>query len=132
MDLGKAPTADIHVPEPNRCQPTWHASAISLLGDQWFLIALGILIAIASQVQVPDSQQHVKEITITYLCVSIIFFITGCTLDTKTLLQNYARWKLHLFVQVQCFLMPSAVVFGVVSATATDRNFMDPGLLVGL
>ena len=52
-------------------------------------------------------------------------------LDTKVLLQNYGRWKIHLFVQVQCFLMTSALVFGLVSAVATSR-FMDPGLLVGL
>ncbi|KAK3650684.1 hypothetical protein LTR56_006089 [Elasticomyces elasticus] len=105
---------------------------LSLLEDQWFLIALGILIAIASQVQVPESHQHVKSTVVTYLCVSVIFFITGGTLDTQILLQNYARWKLHLFVQVQCFLGCSAVVFGVVSAAATDHTFMDPGLLVGL
>lgn len=52
-------------------------------------------------------------------------------LDTKVLLHNYGRWKIHLFVQVQCFLMTSALVFGLVSAVATSR-FMDPALLVGL
>jgi sodium/bile acid cotransporter 7 len=76
--------------------------------------------------------QHAKETVVTYLCVSVIFFITGCTLDTNVLVQNYGRWKLHLFVQVQCFLMTSALMFSVVSATATNHHFMDPGLLVGL
>jgi len=111
----------------------WLRVTLTALKDQWFLISLGLLIAIASQVQVPTTHQHVKEITVTYLCVSIIFFITGCTLDTRTLLQNYGRWKILLFVQLQCFLMTSAVVFGLVSAVATDgSHFMDPGLLVGL
>ena len=55
---------------------------------------------------------------------------TGSTLDTKVLLKNYGRWKINLFVQIQCFLMTSALVFGLVSAVATSR-FMDPGLLVG-
>jgi hypothetical protein len=99
--------------------------------DQWFLLALGVLIAIASQVQVPASHQQLKETVVTYLCVSIIFLMTGCTLPTRTLIENYSRWKIHLFVQVQCFLMTSAILFGVVSAAATNKDFMDPGLLIG-
>lgn len=102
------------------------------LKEQWFLVALGILIAFASQVQVPESQQELKTTIVTYLCVSIIFFLTGCTLPTRTLLDNYSRWKLHLFVQVQCFLMTSAIIFGVVSLCALNRDFMDPGLLIGM
>lgn len=107
-------------------------SVVEYFKDQWFLVALGILIAISSQVQVPASGQQMKKTVITYLCVSIIFFITGCTLSTRTLLENYSRWKLHLFVQVQCFLMTSAAIFGIVSLCATNPDFMDPGLLVGL
>jgi hypothetical protein len=102
------------------------------LEDQWFLGALGCLIAIASQYQVPTKHQAQKSTVVTYLCVSIIFFITGCTLSTKTLIQNYARWKLHLFVQVQCFLLTSALCFAIVSGCATNPKFMDPGLLIGL
>ena len=103
-----------------------------LLLDQWFLLALGILILIASQVQVSDSQQEIKETVVTYLAVAVIFFITGCTLPTKVLLQNYSRWRLHLFAQVQSFLLTSAIIFGVVSACATNPDFLDPGLMVGL
>lgn len=112
----------------------WPATIRSVLWyfkDQWFLIALGVLIAIASQVQVPASQQELKTTVVTYLCVSIIFLMTGCTLPTRTLIENYSRWKIHLFVQVQCFLMTSAILFGVVSAAATNKDFMDPGLLIG-
>ena len=103
-----------------------------LLLQQWFLVALGILIAISSQVQVPVSQQAIKETVVTYLCVSVIFFITGCTLPTRVLLDNYSRWKLHLFVQLQCFLMTSAIAFGIVSATASNPKFMNPAVLVGI
>lgn len=109
----------------------WPKEALDILREQWFLIALGLLIAVASQVQVPLSQQDIKQTVTSYLCISIIFFTTGCTLDTKTLLQNYSRWKLHLFVQAQSYIMTSLVVLAVVSATATS-HFMDPGLLVGL
>ena len=116
-------------------RPRWRRviSTIQWLAfDQWFLFALGLLILISSQFQVSAAHQGKKETVITYLCVSIIFFITGCALPSKTLLDNYARWKIHLFVQIQSFLMTSALVYGVVSLCATNTNFMDPGLLVGL
>lgn len=116
-------------------EPKWrqHFSAVKwFLKDQWFLLALGCLVLIASQVQVPAPQQNIKETVVTYLCVAVIFFVTGCTLPTRVLMQNYSRWKIHLFVQIQSFLMTSAVVYGVVSLCATNRNFMDPGLLVGM
>lgn len=110
----------------------WIKSSLSLLSDQWFLIAIGIVVAIASQVQVPQAQQDLKRTIILYTGVSVVFLITGCTLDTRILIQNYSRWKVHLFVQGQCFLVCSAIAFGVVAATATNRHFMDPGLLVGM
>ena len=94
-----------------------------LIKDQWFLIAMSILILISSQVQVPDAQQRVKRTVITYLSVSVIFFCNGCTLDTKLLIENYMRWKLHIFVQLQCYLVTSAATFGIVSLCAIDPNF---------
>ena len=103
-----------------------------LVYDQWFLVALGVLILIASQVQVPESQQQTKETIVTYLAVAVIFFITGCTLPTTVLLQNYRRWRLHLFSQVQSFLLTSAIAFGIVSACAANPDFLDSGLMVGL
>ena len=103
-----------------------------LVLDQWFLLALGCLVLISSQAQVARSQQHKKAIIVTYLCVAVIFIITGCTLPTNVLLDNYKKWKIHLFVQIQCFLVTSAIVFAVVSLCATSRTFMDAGLLLGL
>jgi sodium/bile acid cotransporter 7 len=115
-----------------RTRPEWLDIILTTLQDQWFLVGIGVVITIASQVQVPREHQKLKETLTTYLSVSIIFFITGCTLDTRVLIQNYSRWKVHLFVQGQCFLMTSAIAFGVVSASATKKDFVDPGLLVGL
>jgi sodium/bile acid cotransporter 7 len=127
-------TATIAIPTnpSKRKRPEWLDILLTTLQDQWFLVGIGVVITIASQVQVPREHQKLKESLTTYLSVSIIFFITGCTLDTRVLIQNYSRWKVHLFVQGQCFLMTSAIAFGVVSATATKRDFVDPGLLVGL
>ncbi|RMD43568.1 hypothetical protein DV735_g1553, partial [Chaetothyriales sp. CBS 134920] len=100
--------------------------------DQWYLIGMGIVILIASQVHVPLSHQDVKQEVVSYVTVSIIFFIAGCTIRTRTLLENYAKWKHHLFIQVQCFLMVSALMFAVVSLTATNHHFLDAWLLIGL
>lgn len=82
--------------------------------------------------QVPSAQQATKETVVSYLCVSIVFLITGCTLPTRVLIENYARWRVHLFVALQCFLVTSATIFAVVTACATNKDFMDPALLVGL
>lgn len=112
-------------------QRYWVAIKWYLL-DQWFLLAVSLGIIISSQVQIPEAHQHQKETVVTYLCVSIIFLVTGCTLSTRTLLQNYSKWKIHLFVQVQCYLLTSVLAFGIVSACATNPEFMDSGLLIGL
>ena len=100
--------------------------------DQWFIVILGILILVSSQVQVPVAQQFEKENVINYLCVSLIFFINGVTLPTRTLIDNLSRWREHLFIQLQSYFMASAVTFGVVSAAASNKDFMDPSLLVGM
>jgi sodium/bile acid cotransporter 7 len=110
----------------------WWRKVLSAILGQWFLISLGLVILLASQVQVPISHQKMKATLVSYLCVSIIFFLTGCTLNTRVLLENYSRWKLHLFVQIQCYLMTSAIIFGIVSLCATNPNFMDAGLLLGM
>ena len=118
---------------PSESKWRQHLSLVKwFLVDQWFLLALGCLVLIASQVQVPASRQGKKEIVVTYLCVAVIFIVTGCTLPTRVLIQNYTRWKIHLFVQIQSFLMTSAIVYGVVSLCAMNPKFMDPGLLVGM
>ncbi|EAW08584.1 bile acid:sodium symporter family protein [Aspergillus clavatus NRRL 1] len=100
--------------------------------DQWFLIVMGILIAFSSQVQVPRAHQELKQTMINYMSVAIIFLINGCTLPTTVLVENLGRWKIHIFVQVQCYLLTSATSYGVVSAAAANPRFMDPALLVGI
>ncbi|KNG81613.1 sodium bile acid symporter family protein [Aspergillus nomiae NRRL 13137] len=99
---------------------------------QWFLFGIGIVILIASQAPAPTKDQDLIETVISYLCVTIIFLITGCTLSTRALIENYSRWKVHLFVQIQCFLFTSASVYAVVSLCATNPSFMDEALLIGL
>ncbi|KAJ4383821.1 hypothetical protein N0V86_000664 [Didymella sp. IMI 355093] len=117
-------------PQPSKLKKTirW---LLWFLKDQWFLLAMASIILISSQVQVPASQQKIKRTAITYLSVSVIFFINGCTLPTRLLIENYMRWKLHFFVQLQCYLVCSAATFAIVSLCATNPTFMDPWLLIG-
>jgi solute carrier family 10 (sodium/bile acid cotransporter), member 7 len=132
--LNQAPSNDSPQTSMTEKPPkkSFGGSIFGFCKEQWFLITMAILILIASQVQVPKSQQKIKSLVVSYLCVSVIFFLTGCTLKTQVLIDNYSRWKLHLFVQVQCFGLTSLIMYGIVSAAATNRNFMDPGLLVGM
>lgn len=138
--------------QKNLSQPRWKAAMRAVgwfLLDQWFLIAMALLIVISSQVQVPLDKQQLRQTIVTYLSVAIIFFVclrlsthckpstdnpqvTGCNLKTRVLIENYTRWRVHLYIQLQCFLMCSAIVFGIVSAAATNPDFMDPAMLIGL
>ncbi|KAF1958981.1 hypothetical protein CC80DRAFT_514948 [Byssothecium circinans] len=119
----------------NKPKPTHATKLFGILKwfvvDQWFLLAMAAIILISSQVQVPNAQQHVKRTVVTYLSVSVVFFVNGCTFPTRVLIENWKRWKLHLFVQLQCYVVTSAAAFAVVSLCATNPNFMDPWLLIG-
>ena len=82
--------------------------------------------------QISSFQQQTKEIIVAYLCVSLIFFITGRMLPTNVLIANYSRWRIHIFILLQSFFLTSAIVYAVVSICAINTDFMDAGLLVGL
>ena len=58
-----------------------------ILFDQWFLFALGLLILIASRIQVPQSRQHEKEIVVTEEISSAAFTVSRtCRLSSVELL----------------------------------------------
>ncbi|KAF2756001.1 sodium bile acid symporter family protein [Pseudovirgaria hyperparasitica] len=105
---------------------------ISFAKDQWFLIVMGILIVVASQAPVPLSQQKTKTNVINYLAVSLIFFLNGCAIPSRDFLENLKRWRVHIFVQLQSFVLASAVGFGVMAATGSNAQFFDQELLVGV
>ena len=50
----------------------WIKHTLRFVVDQWFVIGLGLVIAIASQVQVPQSRQKLKSTVVSYTAVSII------------------------------------------------------------
>ena len=74
------------------------AGALWLAMDQWFLLMVGVLVLVASQVQVPSKHEALKIEVVNFLCVGIIFCITGLTLPTRVLIKNASRIWLHLYV----------------------------------
>lgn len=100
--------------------------------SQWFLLALLLLIVVSSQVQVCLSDLDLKERVVEHLSVAVIFFINGCTVETRTLLDNALSWRAHVFIQGMSFFFTSATMLGIVTAVATRQAFMDPALLNGL
>lgn len=128
IEKSKAPT--LSESAPTRAA-RWKKRVLTFLSDQWFLLSMAVMIPITSQHQLPTSVQRSKSTAVFYTCVSVIFFITGCTLDSSVLARNYKRWQTHLYVLFQCFLVCSSLVFGIVSAAGTNRT-LDPGVLVGL
>jgi hypothetical protein len=65
-------------PEPTSMQDGTKSrlqQCLAILSEQWFLIALGILIAFASQIQVSMAHQEQKRTLTSYFCISIIFFV---------------------------------------------------------
>lgn len=76
------------------------------------------------------SIQEQKSVAVFYTCVIVIFLITGCTLDSSVLARNYKRWRTHIYVLGQCFLVCSSLLFDIVSAAGASRN-LDPGILIG-
>jgi sodium/bile acid cotransporter 7 len=40
--------------------------------DQWFLVAMGFVILLSSQIQVPEARQQSKRVVVTYVAVSVI------------------------------------------------------------
>ncbi|OTA95171.1 hypothetical protein M434DRAFT_226228 [Hypoxylon sp. CO27-5] len=103
-----------------------------LIKDQWFIITLLLLILISSQKQVPREQQQIKDTVVQNLAVTAIFFVNGCTIQTQVLVKTIRCWKIHIFVQVLCFLFTSSTALAVVTATATNPALIDAALLNGI
>lgn len=86
----------------------------------------------SSQVQVPQSGRYLKERLVQYLSVAVIFFINGCTIETRMLMDSALRWRAHVFIQGMGFFFASATMLGIVTAAATNPAFVEPALLNGL
>lgn len=55
-----------------------------------------------------------------YVCISLIFFISGLQLAPAKLKENLTNWRLHIIVQGISFLVTPAIVLG--ESILTDAN----------
>jgi sodium/bile acid cotransporter 7 len=111
----------------------WSRWTLDFAIEQWFLLAMGILIMLAHFFpNVGRRGGSVRsEYTVNYLAVAIIFFISGLSLPFPKLVKHAKNLRLHLIVQVYAFLFTSAVFYGIAAAASTNPN-ISTSVLVGL
>ncbi|KAK4054691.1 LRR receptor-like serine/threonine-protein kinase RGI2 [Microbotryomycetes sp. JL221] len=105
--------------------------------DQWFLIGIGVVIALAHSFPnvAKDNGAIKSEYTISFLAVAIIFFISGLSLPLANLVKRIWDWKLHLVTHITSFLVFPAIVYAIVNCVrAADPDFerFDRYALVGM
>ncbi|OCF75057.1 sodium/bile acid cotransporter 7-B/bile acid cotransporter 7-B [Kwoniella mangroviensis CBS 8886] len=107
---------------------------LGFLLDNWFLIGIGVSIALAWRFPnvAADGGVIRSEYSIKYGAIAIIFLITGLTLSTKSLYVQLRNWKLHLFTQLFSFLFFPAVVFAIVNIVNASHGNIDKYVLAGL
>ncbi len=121
--------------EGSHSQPLNSKKIFTFLLSKWFLILLGVFIALAhSYPEFARNGGTLKaQYTIGYGAVAIIFLISGMSMPTKQLLQNAIEWRAHLITQIICFLVTSAVMFGFVEAIKSSNNpNINEYMLVGM
>lgn len=102
--------------------------------SQWFLIGIGVAILLSYFFPNFACRGGLirSEYSINYGAVAVIFFLSGLTMETKTLLQTLCLWKSHVFSQVFSFLITSSIMFGIAEAIRISNNpHIDNYILVG-
>lgn len=108
---------------------------INFLISQWFIIGMGVAVAIAyAAPNYARSGGMIRsDITIEYLAVAAIFLISGLSMPSRTLLKELGNWRAHLITQGLSFLVTPALMFGFVKAIyAADDPRIDKYVLVGM
>ncbi|GAA6008832.1 hypothetical protein JCM10207_001740 [Rhodosporidiobolus poonsookiae] len=134
--IHKAPAGDptdLNQPQEEQPQPPeqsrlWRWTKI-VVGDQWFIIGLGVFIGLAAAFPNVARSHGVLEAqwSIKILCVAIIFFISGLNLPLRNLYLRSYDWKLHLVNNVTSFLLFPTITFAIIScvraADPTSERF---------
>ncbi|ODV89738.1 hypothetical protein CANCADRAFT_4362 [Tortispora caseinolytica NRRL Y-17796] len=108
---------------------------LNLAGKFSMVIAIGIFILLAwlfPSVGKTDGAIQ-SQYTISYLGVALIFFFSGLGIDHKLLYKHFKNYRLHILLQIYCFLFTSAVIYGLVMAiVGSGTTKIDPSILIGL
>jgi sodium/bile acid cotransporter 7 len=108
---------------------------LSLLINQWFLIAIGFSCLLAyffPNVASPGGYLR-AEYTILYGAVALSFLISGMNISKEKFIKHLLNWRLHLLVQGTSFLIAPAVFYAIVEAIVAGdkREAIDPATLAG-
>ncbi|KAK9457771.1 SBF-like CPA transporter family-domain-containing protein [Dipodascopsis uninucleata] len=102
---------------------TWR-EVLQFIINYWFLGSLGIAILIAYLV--PNLGRSggwiAAQYSIIYVCPAMIFFISGLTIDTTTLAQAIALYRIHIVAQTLSYLFASALFFVFAYAAIESNN----------
>lgn len=113
------------VENESRCKHYLH-KASAFYFDQMFSIHLLIAIAIAKAYPPLGAEYLAPKITASWLAVSIIFFISGLSIKSKSLLKSFGLVRFHGFLQIYNFFFISAVILGVAKFLAAVNVFEQP------
>ena len=95
----------------------WWKNTISILRTNWFLVALGVSIIFANLWPEFGKKNGIirAEITISFVAIGLLFFVTGINMKTKTIVESFLYYKLIFLVQSISFLFTPAIGFAVAS-----------------
>ncbi|KAK9474961.1 SBF-like CPA transporter family-domain-containing protein [Dipodascopsis tothii] len=103
--------------------------------DEWFVIGMGVFIALAYKFpNVAKNHGHIRaDITIEYLAVGAIFLISGMNIPRQKLITQAGHWQAHVVTQAISFLITPALAFGFTSAIrVADNPHISKWILIGI
>ncbi|KAJ3057412.1 hypothetical protein HK097_007591 [Rhizophlyctis rosea] len=105
-----------------------------LLIKHWFLVGLVIIIGLAAAWPNLGRRGGIirSEYTVKYVCVCLIFLLTGLALKTRVLAKALLAWRVHLVVQVISLGITPLIGWGLGSAlklTSFNDNLIS-GLII--
>lgn len=110
---------------------TWK-SVYETAKKHWFILGLLVVIGIAAAYPAIGRKGGYihSEITVTYVAISLIFFISGLSLKTKALTEAILYWRLILLVQGFSLMFIPAFGYGLGKLLALTS--FDPSLIHGI
>jgi solute carrier family 10 (sodium/bile acid cotransporter), member 7 len=106
---------------------------IALAWEQEFLILVLAAIALARIYPSLGAEYVQPDITATWIAVCLIFFMAGLALKTDEFSKAFQQLRFNLFVQVFCFGVVSAAVYGLsrgLEAVGILSHYLADGMVV--
>ena len=100
--------------------------------SQWFVIGYFVVLIITYfEPNIARRGGWLKaEYTFSYGALAMIFLISGLTMETRVLLRNLTRWKVHLITQGMCFIITPLVGLAIVEIIIASGNQTTPPIVL--